>query len=162
MRYPGPMPEAMPKIDTFLRLIWAFLRDFARFSGRRGVMTVLLVTAGSLLESVGLVLMIPLLGVITSTGTQHGALQHITARLFDLFGATTITGRLGVLLGFFVLVMLVRAFVLLRRDVAAITLQLGFVESQRAQIIQMLAAASWKSVSRLRHARIAQIMSGDI
>ena len=41
-------------------------------------------------------------------------------------------------------------------------LQRNFVEHVRAQIARKLAAAPWPVVSRLQHARVTHMMSGDI
>ena len=41
-------------------------------------------------------------------------------------------------------------------------LQVGFLESQRADVAELLAAARWDQLVRLRHARITQLMSGDL
>lgn len=58
--------------------------------------------------------------------------------------------------------MALRAVVLARRDVAVVRLQTGFIEAQRLRIAESLAAAPWEQIARLRHARITQLMSGDI
>jgi ABC-type siderophore export system fused ATPase/permease subunit len=39
---------------------------------------------------------------------------------------------------------------------------MGFVEQIRSQVAQHLAAAPWPVVSRLQHARVTHLMSGDI
>jgi ABC-type siderophore export system fused ATPase/permease subunit len=39
---------------------------------------------------------------------------------------------------------------------------MGFVEMIRARLAGRLAAAPWPVVSRLQHARVTQLMSGDI
>jgi ATP-binding cassette subfamily C protein len=118
------------------------------------------VILGAFLEGIGLVLMIPLLGVVFGSGS--GRLQAYANAIFGLFGAVTAFGRLCLLLGTFAVLMVVRAVVISIRDVTLAELQTGFVEFQRARVAQCLGAARWDQVARLRHSRVTHLMSGDI
>jgi ATP-binding cassette subfamily C protein len=137
-------------------------RDFSAYAGRKGVRAALLVLAGAMLEGLGLALIAPLLAVLFGTGHGNGRLQQISAALFDGVGISTLPTRLAVLLGIFVAAMIVRAVVILARDVTLAELRIGFVELQRCRIAEALAAAAWGTIVRLRHARVLQVMSGDI
>ncbi len=143
-------------------IVRAFLRDFARFSGRKGVIGALFMAAGALVEGLSLVLIIPLIAIVTASDTSFGWLERGAARAFGLFGVTTHFGRLALLLGAFGVLMIVRAIVISIRDAAVAELQTGFVESHRLRIAELLAGASWDQVARLRHARITHLLSGDI
>lgn len=145
----------MPQIRQFF---W----DFAHYAGRQGLSTVLLVTLGALVESIGLVLLIPLLGVIIAPNVAQGTLGRMATFLFRAAGVDSTLGRLGLLLTIFAGLMIVRAVIIFRRDVALTTLQVGFLERQRTDIIALMAAAPWQTISRLRHARVTHVMSGDM
>lgn len=145
-----------------LLLAREFLRDFAQFAGRKGVIGALLMAAGALVEGLSLVLIVPLIAIVTASNTTFGWLERGAAGVFALFGVTTHFGRLALLLGAFGVLMIVRAIVIWLRDVAVAELQTGFVESHRLRVAESLANASWDQVARLRHARITHLLSGDI
>jgi ATP-binding cassette, subfamily C, bacterial len=143
----------------FLPSLAAFLGDFARYAGRGGALAACLVAAGALFESLSLVLLIPILAVVVGSG---GALARFAGPLFQAAGARTPFTRLLLLLAIFAVLMLVRAVVVTWRDVRLAALQIGFLESLRGGVADQLAAARWDRLVRLRHARIAHLMSGDI
>ena len=148
--------------STFAADLRLFLRDFAAFAGRKGVVAAIFVALGALLEGLSLVLLVPLLGIVTGSGLPSGRLARAVAAVFELFAVERPLGQLTLLLGLFGALMIVRAVVLYIRDVTVADLQTGFVEGQRLGIAECLAAAPWDQVARLRHARITQLMSGDI
>ena len=139
-----------------------FVCDFVRYSGRRGVVAAVCVGLGALLESVGVVLLVPILAVVLDTGRKSSWQETLSARLFALTGAETHLQRLALLLCVFAVLMVVRAAVLSKRDVTLAQLQIGFVEELRSRITRQLAWARWDVVARLRHSRISYLMSSDI
>ena len=139
-----------------------FFRDFVSFASGCLASTVFLVTTGALLEGVGLVLIIPLLAIVTGSNAAGGKLQIFTTTFFTLTGATTRFEKLALVLAVFCFVVLIRALVISSRDIALARLQISFVESQRARIMEQLSTARWDRISRLRHARVHHLMSGDI
>jgi ATP-binding cassette subfamily C protein len=145
----------------FLPALAAFLRDIARYAGSRALTTGLLVAAGALLESLGMVLLIPILGVVVDTG-KGGVFRRAADALFESVHAETAFSRLLALLAIFGALMLARSLVIMRRDVRLAELQIGFLEAQRVEVAERLAAARWDQLARLRHARVTNLMSGDI
>ncbi len=139
-----------------------FVRDFAAYSGRRGLLAAAAVMAGALLEGLGLALIIPLLGVVIGGGGAGKALQRYAGALFRVAGVEGVVPQLALLLGLFGLLMIVRAVVISRRDVLLAELQVGFIEAQRGRVAERLANARWDQVARLRHARISHVISGDV
>jgi ATP-binding cassette, subfamily C, bacterial len=139
-----------------------FLGDFVSFAGRKGAVAGVFVGLGAALEGIGLALVVPLLGVVTGSSALPGRLQHVMDGLFAFFGVVTPFERLALLMVLFALLILIRAAVISHRSVLLSELQIGFVETRRLAITEKLAAARWDRVVRLRHARIAHLMSGDI
>lgn len=139
-----------------------FLRDLRQFAGRRGVYAAVFTALSALLEGVGLALLVPLLGVVIGTGAAGSRLEHAANALFALFQVERPAAKLILLLVLFGAVVILRAVVMSLRNTISAELQVGFVEAQRARIVDLLAAASWGQVVRLRHARITHLMSGDI
>jgi ATP-binding cassette, subfamily C, bacterial len=144
------------------RTVRVFLRDFASYAGRKGVWAAIYVALGTMLEGIGLILIVPLLGIVIGNGAASGRLQKNIVYLFDCLSVHKPSGRLVVLLTVFGVLMVFRNFAISRRDAALAELQIGFVESKRLQVMKQLAAAQWNQVARLRHARITHLMSGDI
>lgn len=142
--------------------LWPFLRDFATFAGRKGVFAAVFVVLGSLLEGLSLVLLVPLLAIIIGSGLPSGRLARMAAAVFDLFRVEQPLGQLTLLLAVFGVLIIVRAVVLYIRDMAVARLRTAFVEAHRLHIVECLAAAPWDQIVRLRHARVTQLMSGDL
>lgn len=153
-------PSGKPDETAFFAPLVAFAREFLAYAGRTGLVAALLIFAGALLEGVGLLLIVPLLGVVT--GDVPGRLHEAVTLTLGFTGAHTAFGRLAALLAFFSVLMIVRAVVLRARDVMLSRLQAGFVETVRLGIVRRLAAARWDQVVGLRHARITHLMSGDV
>lgn len=139
-----------------------FLREFAAYAGRRGIAATVLVALGAVLEGLGLVLIVPLLGIVIGSPQAGGRLGALTLAAFQRLGIERPLGQLALLLGLFSALMVVRAVVLSLRDVTVARLQAGFVEARRARIVERLAAARWDLLAQLRHARVTHIMSGEI
>lgn len=140
----------------------ALLRDCARFAKGHSIRAVGLVAAGALCEGIGLALIVPLLGVVLSPETSNGGLSRAIATGFAALGIKTSIGQLTLLLGLFAAVMVLRAAVILARDVTLAELRIGFVEAQRLHVAESLAAASWDKVMRLQHARVVQAMGSEV
>ena len=142
-----------PQIETtrtrgFAKSLRAFLADFARYAGRRGIAAGALVAAGAVFESLSLVLLIPILGVVVDSGPSAGGLRRLATRLFLAVGAQSQLERLAFLLAIFAVLMVVRAVIVTWRDVRLAELQIGFLESQRAAVAELLANARWDQLVR--------------
>jgi ATP-binding cassette, subfamily C, bacterial len=145
---------------SLLKSMRQLLRDFAVFAGRKGLVAVLFTGLAALLEGLGLALLVPLLAVVF--GAAPGRLQRYADALFLHAGVTGSFGRLVLLLGLFGALVLLRAAVSAKRSVVQSELQIGFLESQRAGIMEKLAAAGWGKVASLQHARVTHLMGGDV
>lgn len=138
--------------------VFGAFRDYA---GWRGVRAGLLVAAGAVLGGAGLLLLVPIIGIVVeaSSGGIHPGLASRTLRLA---GAVTPIQQLALLIALFVLVSMVRAVTLYARDMALATLQTGFIEAERNRAIQSIARAPWSRVAGLRHARITNLITNEI
>ncbi|MBI3677418.1 MAG: ABC transporter ATP-binding protein [Proteobacteria bacterium] len=139
-----------------------FFSAFASYAGRRGLWVTLWVALGAILEGFGIVLLIPILAVVTDSGTTKGWIHELALKLFIATSMTTRLGQLAALLAAFATLMLIRALVISARDTMLARLQMGFVDDRRSRIMHALAAARWDQVMALRHARITHLLSGDI
>ena len=114
---------------------------------------------GAILEGVGLLMLVPLAGLLVRSG---GRGQAIVGHLFDAVGATTQLARLATVLALFVLVVAIRAVVLTKRDRRLAKLLLDTVDQKRVDLIRALAGARWQDVAGLHHARVTSAIGSDI
>jgi len=162
------MPEQQPDPASTSR--WRTLtdagvrlaRDIAAFAGRKGVVALIWVGLGALTEGVGLFMIIPIITVAIGPGSRGGRYAVIAQSLFDRLHLHDTLSRLALLLALFAVVVTVRGVVVFARDVTLNQLQYGFVEVTRMRVARRLANARWDVISRLKHARINQVMSSDI
>lgn len=117
----------------------------------------MLIGAGSVLESAGLVMLIPILHVATEIG-GGGRLETWLVRIPVMLGAASPAAQLAVLLAGFVLVMLLRTAVLYARDALIDDLQSDFVARQRSDLLGALARAPWSRVARVPRATILTLL----
>ncbi|KQN21226.1 hypothetical protein ASE86_14725 [Sphingomonas sp. Leaf33] len=139
---------------------WSLVADFLRFGGRRLGATVLLMILGGFLEGVGLALLIPVFSLLAPD--SGGRWQRLIVEQLAALGLDTRMEQLAAMLAAFCLLVVVRAVVLARRDRMMSDLSLGFVDHRRLMVVRDLARARWSALARLRHARIAHILSSEI
>jgi ATP-binding cassette subfamily C protein len=156
------LPVTKPLSESTLVPLWLLLHDFATFSGTRGLKAFLFIFLGALVEGISLVLLIPFFSVIIDVQNVGGWVERLSAWLFAAFSAESRLAKLSVLVLSFATLMVARAVIITARDVTITQLQIGFVQQIRSRITRRLASAPWAVVSRLRHSRIAHLMSADI
>jgi ATP-binding cassette subfamily C protein len=140
----------------------AFVEDFTAFAGLNGVWAAALAVIAAAFEGIGLLLLVPLLSIVTAADAGAGWTHRFVAQALDAIGAQTRTAQLSVLLGLFAVLVVIRAIFVARRNITLAQLEAGFVETVRGRLARRLAAAPWPVVSRLQHARVTHLVSGDI
>ncbi len=140
------------------------LQDVAEYAGRRGLVALLMVALGAVTEGVGLIMIIPIINVAMGAGGggKGGAISRFATGLFDRVGLHDGFSRLATLLAIFVVVIILRSGVVLARDLILNQLQVGFVAMVRVRVAARLANARWDAISRIKHARINQVISADV
>lgn len=139
-----------------------FLWDFAAYAGGDGVWAALFAIAAAISESVGLILLVPLISIVTASNDSAGRFHDAALQMLALAGAQTRGARLSLLLGIFAALLVFRALIVARRDTMLARLRMGYVEQVRSRVARRLAGASWPVVSRLQHARVTHLMGSDI
>ena len=148
--------------EKFAEQARGFVRDFAAYAGGDGVAAALLAVVAATSESIGLILLVPLISIVTTGNDSAGRFHDAALRMLTSAGAQTRTAQLSLLLGVFAALLVLRALVVARRDTTLARLQMGYVEQIRSCVARRLAGASWPVVSRLQHARVTNLVSGDI
>ena len=139
-----------------------FFLDFVAFAHGDGIRGAILIVLGAGLEGVGLVLLIPMLGIVMNGRDQSNWIAMRVGQIFADFGVANRMERLAFLLAFFAALIALRAVVLWHRDVTLARLRVGFVEEQRTSLVARLAGAPWSQLSKMQHARINHLLSSDI
>lgn len=148
------MTGEQPKSGTLSLMVRA-ARALAKMSPRHTALAMMLALVGAAVEGAGILLLVPILGIVTHGGA--GRIQE-TAETFGLTRPELIT----VLIGAFVVAMIARGLLLYARDLTLQSLQARFVDAQRLRVMSALAEAPWRKVAALEHARITTLISMDI
>ena len=118
-----------------------------------------LVVGGAVVEGFGILLLIPLLGIVFTGGAGlPDWAREVLAR--TEVGAPEL--QLLVLVLLFATLALVRAVVLWRRDIELIRLSVELVDGWRARVVTVLARARWPQVAALRRSNIEFALTGDV
>jgi ATP-binding cassette subfamily C protein len=129
---------------------WQALRAQAGAARLLGVG--MLVAGGAVLEGMGLMLLVPLLGVVT--GSPPGYARWL--------GAHGVALSLPLWLLLFVALVGLRAALVRRRDIALLRLRIDFIDSLRNHLQSALALAQWRFLVRLDHAGALSAMLADL
>lgn len=138
------------------------LENFASFAGFRLGVAAAYTCFAAIMESAVLSLLVPLLGILFNGSVALGPAGKAASALFGLIGTNDPVSRLLVLVTAFAAVAVLRAVIVSARDVRTVKLQTDYIVNLRMCILNRLAGAEWSTVSRLRHARVTHLMSGDI
>jgi ATP-binding cassette subfamily C protein len=125
---------------------WNGLRAFAKLFATKPMLSsgvLVLTVLGMLTESLGLLLLVPLLGTLTGNGENTG-ISETFLRIGDWFGIQpSLTGILAIFLG----LMLLRAFVRLGKDWASVKLSTALIDDLRHEALVALMQAEWRWLS---------------
>lgn len=134
------------------------------YVGPKLIPTLVIVGLAAVLEGAGIVLLLPLAETIFAQA-EGGSPSGITASLVDWMaghGLDTVVEQLAVMgVGFMVLVVL-RAVLMLRRDVLLLQLSQGFVDNERRKFFSLLANCEWPVIKRYRKADLLNAMTLNI
>jgi ABC-type multidrug transport system fused ATPase/permease subunit len=137
------------------------LARFAAFAGsRRLAFAAGLVVAGAALESVGILLIVPLLQLLLAPGPADASTAG--TGLERLLEPVSATAQPALLLAAFGGLMLLRAGVLVARDTVLARLQWGFIEAIKLGLLRRLSSASWKEVMALNRPRLNRALGSDM
>ncbi|WP_293986934.1 ABC transporter ATP-binding protein [Sphingomonas sp.] len=145
-----------------LPMIAAFARDLQRSAGRRGALGIAATLLTAALESIGLILIMPLLAVALGRGSRQPVLDQVIDAAFERIGITGRQGQLMVMLGAFAALFVVRALAASARDILLTQSTIDFVDTRRKQVVRSTAGARWDVIARLHQARFAQILGADV
>lgn len=153
-------PEVQPpsRAGNYRALVSAIVE----FIGPRMIPTFALVGLAAILEAVGLVLLLPVAEtVFAQSEGQTGVTAAVAGGLASI-GVEAVLGQLAVMGSGFVVLVLLRAYVLRIRDIRLMELSQGFVDHERRKFFVLLAEADWPVIKRYRKANLLNSLTTNI
>ncbi|MEM7060697.1 MAG: ABC transporter ATP-binding protein [Pseudomonadota bacterium] len=134
--------------------------DFFEFAGGRAFWATVLIILGGLLEGFGLLMLIPVVGIILSeTETQD---IPIITEFFQMIGADSSGAKLAWVVISFAILMVCRQAVMYRREIMMADLEYGFTASVRHRVFDLIAKQPWEISVGLENGRIAHSLGRDL
>ncbi len=133
----------------------ALARALFATAPRQSALAIMLSVAGAAVEGLGILLLVPILGVLTSNA---GWLKAIAAG----WGIVTPGALFATLIALFIAMMIARGLVLYARDLTLQALQARFTDAQRLRVLRALSVARWDEVAGLDHSRVTTLIGVDI
>lgn len=137
------------------------LADFLAFARGRSAMVLILIVAGALLETVGVVMLVPMVALVLDLADMSGS-ANILDPVFQSLELDTLTARMEFVLVTFAAVLGLRFVVLLHRDDMLTRLQQNFVADLRSRAFRHIAHSPWAEVSGLRHGPVGHALTRDV
>lgn len=148
----------LPPPGTALREYLRSLLDLGRW---RLVGLIGFVATASLTEAFGIVLLVPLLGLLFVGADQSSgsaAVDHIR----DVLGTWPQHQQAMILLAIFAFLLLLRSFVCWQRDVRLLRLSMALLDSWRLRLVRALASADWRKIQELRQSRLEFALGSEV
>jgi len=133
------------------------LRALVSVEPRHTALALGLALLGAVTEGIGLLLLVPIIGVVTGSGELSGVRDIATRWGFGAPGSLMV-----LLVGGFVVLMIARSVVMYARDLTLQSLQYRFIDAQRLRIMRALAVAPWAKVAALDHSRVTTLIGIDM
>ncbi|RJY08129.1 ATP-binding cassette domain-containing protein [Aurantiacibacter aquimixticola] len=138
------------------------MRAIGQYAGWTLLTTGAVVLAAALLEGVGLVLILPVVEVLFSDGTAQDGLTAKLVALLESWGFRSVTSQLALIGAGFLLLAILRALILMRRDVMMAELSQGFVDHIRRDFFALLARSDWPVIKTYRKSQLLNTMTINI
>jgi len=138
-----------------------FALTFVAYAGRRRLCRAGgLIAASALCEGIGILLLVPLVGLFWNDGAGTTGAAAVAAR--SLLGGLGLTGQLLAGFAIFAGLIVLRGLVLTARDTELARLQHGFVEATKLRLFEGMVAAPWSRVMRLDRAQLVQSLGSEM
>ncbi len=143
-------PDADSAGRQFLRLT----RDLSGFAGSRLSLVIAAATVAALAEGAGLLLLVPILGLLGVTGSAHPPGGALTGWLGPI--------ELEAALALYVVLVGAAAMIVRGRTLATQRLRLDYADDLRGRLHRALLAMEWQAFARLRGADLTQLLTSEV
>lgn len=152
----------MPVFRAFACMKFAeFLRSFYRFSPREVLGIGVLNICTAFTESIGLMLLIPMLGLVGMTG-QGSDLPVWLQPLGRLLNAISREYQLPVVLTCFILLIAIQSSLALLRERRSQSLQMRFIDHLRQRLFAAIAGSRWNYLTQRHSSELLSVLTNDI
>jgi ATP-binding cassette, subfamily C, bacterial len=141
--------EQIRRVRHLMAQSAVFVTDVYRFRPRLMIYTAIMMAVHSLTEGIGLVLLIPLIGLVGAGAGISGG-QRLNDALSKLFGVIGVTPTLEHVLGLLLGLAIVRAALGYVTTMCIAQLEYGFLHHIRARFYDALSHADWPHLVSLR------------
>lgn len=136
------------------------LRDFGRL---RLFKVIGQVAFGTIAEGFGILLLIPMLGLVFSGFDPAPTSAGPTGfNLRGILGSISPSGQLAILLAGFIGLLALRAILAWRRDLELVRLSVELVARWRARIVHAVAAAPWSKVRQMQNSQLEFVVASEV
>ncbi len=119
-----------------------------------------LVALGALVEGFGIMLLVPLLGVVfAGSDSATSSLNRFILQVLDGLGKGE---QLAALLAIFAGLMVARAVIVWRRDLRLMALSFELVDAWRERLVRVIARASWRSLQDMQRSDLEFAITSDV
>jgi len=155
-KHDTPRPDGAP-----MRAFGHFLRLLVETTSWRTGLALALTLGASLTEGAGIVLLMPLLGLIGVT-LQAGATGDLARWVASVAATFGLRPTLELVLGLFLLVAVVRAVLQRWQGLVNLEVQHAFVASLRQRLYRSIVNANWVFVTRRRSADFVHALTSEL
>jgi ATP-binding cassette subfamily C protein len=135
----------------------AYLRSIRAFGFPRLAVAATLVMLGTIVEGFGIVLLVPLVGIVFG-----GPMPATAARLFAALSIADRGAQLTALLSTFALLATLRGVVLWQRELRLMDLSLALVDAWRRRLVEALSRASWPTLLAMRRSNVEFAITTEV
>jgi ATP-binding cassette subfamily C protein len=141
--------------------VWSYVRFVTATAGWRGLSALLLSASTGLVEGVGLLFLVPLLGLV-GVDLGNGPADAVATRVSDVLASLGIAVNLPVVLGLFVVVSVLQALVVMSQSLVNLRLESRLSTRLRNELYDAILHADWLFLVRQRGADLAHAMTTEI
>jgi ATP-binding cassette subfamily C protein len=141
--------------------VWSYLRFVIATAGWRGPVALVVSVSTGIVEGVGLLFLVPLLGLV-GIDLGHGPADAVATRVFAMLGAIGLPVTLPVVLALFVVVSVVQASILMSQSLLNLQLEARLSTSLRNELYDAILHADWLFLVRQRGSDLAHAMTTEI
>ncbi|MFE4238706.1 ABC transporter ATP-binding protein [Peribacillus butanolivorans] len=138
-----------------------FIKQIQNFSGKILYINLICMIIISLLEAVGIFLLIPLIGITGILNTDAEEVPFLSW-INEIFVGIPETISLFLILGIYVLIMVGQSFFKRNQTILGVKIQQGFISHLREETYRSLLQANWEFYLKKRKSDIINLMANEI
>ncbi|ANU07160.1 ATP-binding cassette domain-containing protein [Paraurantiacibacter namhicola] len=139
-----------------------YLADLKSYAGKKLALAAGLVGLGAILDSAGIVMLVPLVALFAEGGSADSATGRF---ILGALGNSGIDGRAEqvlAILAIFLSLLTLRAFVAAKREVLLVAIATGYVDNWRRRIFDAIGRAEWLEAAKFQRTDLEHAVTRDV